>query len=331
MNSHAENLLIFEEAMKKIYGPYTQDPVLWQPPEDPERGHRGRYLWTDAFGVVNFITLSRENEGRQAREFYLGMAQRLVETVHSVLGRTRDGRSRLPGATNEDPLKGGLRVGMPDNFDPDIDSQYHHCLTVWMFALNRLSLATVRHGQERVAWKISMDMQHVLIVSNDWRLTDVIGYFIYKLLQDTMKDFDKRGIPNNSPSLDAEIQQYYRIMNSHPVELPEGPLDLGMSLWIGHFDRSVAWSRNLAESGIRVVCDNFLRRKLSSTWGRSEFRDVFACLGIKCYLNDPKKPLQMGLEAVLDMWANEGPKYLTMFAAALIPGAFRKEFFDSSE
>ncbi|KAI1096605.1 hypothetical protein F5B19DRAFT_488559 [Rostrohypoxylon terebratum] len=329
MNSHAENLEIFEEAMKNIYGPYPQDPVLWQPPDYPDRGHRGRYLWADAFGVVNFITLSRENESTHSQNFYLGMAKQLVETVHSVLGRTSDGRSRLPGATDEEPLKGGLRVGMPDFID--IDSQNYHCLTFWMFALNRLSLATVQYGQERVAWKISEDMQHVIVIGHDWHLTDALGYFIYQLLPDTMNNFVEKGFPNDSPSLDTEIQQYHRIMASHAVDLPEGALELGLSLWIGHFDREAAWSRNLSEIGIRAVCNNFLQRNPSVTWGRSEFRDVLACLGIKCYLNDPEKPLQMGLEAMLDKWADAGPKYWTMFAAALIPGAFRKEFFDGSE
>ncbi|KAI0887560.1 uncharacterized protein GGS22DRAFT_157476 [Annulohypoxylon maeteangense] len=70
------------------------------------------------------------------------MAKGLVDTVHSVLSHTRDGCLRLPGATSKEPLKGGLRAGMPDNMDRDIDGQYHHCLTLWMFALNRLSLAT---------------------------------------------------------------------------------------------------------------------------------------------------------------------------------------------
>ncbi|KAI1213142.1 uncharacterized protein F4807DRAFT_471600 [Annulohypoxylon truncatum] len=139
MNPPTEKLAIFEEAMEQIYGPCTRD---WQPPEDPRRGHRGRYLWTDAFGVVNFITLSREKGDQNSRKLYLQMAKRLAETVHFILAWTRDGRSRLRGATNEEPLKGGLRAGMPDHLDRDIDGQYHHCLTLWMFALNRLSLAT---------------------------------------------------------------------------------------------------------------------------------------------------------------------------------------------
>ncbi|KAI1460562.1 hypothetical protein F4805DRAFT_465439 [Annulohypoxylon moriforme] len=259
MDSHAEKLITFEEVMKQIYGPYTRDPIPWQPLEDPGTGgHRGRYLWTDAFGVINFITLSREKRGQNFRRLYLGLAEKLVETVHSILGRTRDGRSRLPGATRDEPLRGGLRAGMPDNLDRDIDGQYHHCLTLWMFALNRLSLAT---GEPR-----------------NNHLNDVTGYFIYKLLQDTMKKFETWGIPNNSTSLDTEIHQYYRTMATNSMSFPENPANLGMRT--------------------------------------------------KCYLNDSSQPLQKGLEAVLDVWEDTGPTYLVMFAAALIPGAFREGFLD---
>ncbi|KAI0887559.1 uncharacterized protein GGS22DRAFT_198786 [Annulohypoxylon maeteangense] len=172
-----------------------------------------------------------------------------------------------------------------------------------------------------------MDMQRVLI-ARDENLNDVIGYFMYKLLQDTVEHFTQRGTPNNSPSLDAEIQQYDRIMSTHVIDIPENPLDLSMSLWLSHFDRSAAWSRNLSEAGLFAVCDNFLNKHSSTSWGRSQFRDYFACLGIKCYLNDPNEPLQMGLEAILDKWEDSGPTYLAMFAAALIPGAFRKGFLD---
>jgi hypothetical protein len=71
-------------------------------------GHRGRYLWTDALGVLNFSTLHKEcsltsgNDDNSER--YLTFARQLVVTVPNVLGRTRHGQSRLPGATDQEPL-----------------------------------------------------------------------------------------------------------------------------------------------------------------------------------------------------------------------------------
>lgn len=107
-----------------------------------KEGHRGRYLWTDAFGVLNFITLARET----SQPHYLTLAGILVETVHETLGRTRDLSARLPGATDLSPLSGGLRIGKEEASGSDGDGQYHHYLTLWMLALNRLSIAS---GQKK--------------------------------------------------------------------------------------------------------------------------------------------------------------------------------------
>ena len=87
-------------------------------------GHKGRYLWTDGFAVVNFLTFYTETKDKR----YLNYARRLVEAVHDVLGHTRDGNSRLPGATDDDPLCGGLRVGKIDEAGSDGDGHYFHYL-----------------------------------------------------------------------------------------------------------------------------------------------------------------------------------------------------------
>lgn len=92
-------------------------------------GHRGRYLWTDAFGVVNFLTLYKNSSDDSER--YLILADRLVHAVHSTLGRMRDLKEMLPGATTQEPLKGGLRIGKKDEKGDDGDGQYFHYLTIW--------------------------------------------------------------------------------------------------------------------------------------------------------------------------------------------------------
>jgi len=114
----------FKSAMRTIYGSFDGltevEAQTWIPPDNPgARGHRGRYLWTDAFGVINFITLAKET----VSPVYLVLAKRLVHAVHNVLGRTRDGTARLPPATDEEPLKGGLRIGKLEADGPDCDGQ----------------------------------------------------------------------------------------------------------------------------------------------------------------------------------------------------------------
>lgn len=118
---------------------------------EPE-GEPRRYLWTDAFAVCNYLGLAEAT----GDDRLLGLAVRLVDQVHHVLGRHRpDGRrqgwiSGLEGDEAEQrPTAGGLRIGKrhPERgpYEPydaeaewDRDGQYFHYLTRWMWALGRL-------------------------------------------------------------------------------------------------------------------------------------------------------------------------------------------------
>src|SRR5262245_36756552 len=77
--------------------------------------HSGRrYLWTDAFAVCNFLGLARDT-GEQRFD---ALAFRLIERVHSTLGRHREDdrrHGRISGLTDAEgqahPTLGGLRIG----------------------------------------------------------------------------------------------------------------------------------------------------------------------------------------------------------------------------
>ena len=161
-----------------------------------EAGEAGphRYLWTDAFGVCNYLALYRQSGMKADRD----MALKLVDQVHETLGRHRpdDARSGwISGLAGEDgrlhPTAGGLRIGKklpergPDEpFDEgrewDRDGQYYHYLTKWMHALCRVTrtlgrpvctswaqeLAVRAHrgfcypagDAKRLYWKMSIDL-----------------------------------------------------------------------------------------------------------------------------------------------------------------------------
>ena len=115
-----------------------------------------RYLWTDAFAVCNFLGLYDQT----GKETYMNLALKLIDQVHSTLGRHREGDSRtgwISGLDEQEgkkhPTQGGLRIGkelnergLHDPFDErlewDRDGQYYHYLTKWMHALNRASRVT---------------------------------------------------------------------------------------------------------------------------------------------------------------------------------------------
>jgi hypothetical protein len=108
-----------------------------------------RYLWTDAFAVCNFLALDD-----------IESAERLIEQVHTILGKHRpdDERTGWIGGMDEmtameHPTRGGLRIGKPmPEREPDAlvdaelewerDGQYFHYLTRWMHALDQFASHT---------------------------------------------------------------------------------------------------------------------------------------------------------------------------------------------
>jgi len=165
-------------------------------------GIPSRYLWTDAFAVCNYLSLSRAN----GDDIFLDRARALVEQVHEVLGAyaENDARSGWLGGMDDhehsrSPTRAGLRIGkkLPERepgeaFDErrewDRDGQYFHYLTRWMHALERMAEATgeVRYhqwavelafaafdgfvrqspeGAPRMFWKMSVDLDRPLVPS----------------------------------------------------------------------------------------------------------------------------------------------------------------------
>ena len=162
-----------------------------------------RYLWTDAFGVCNFLELFQQT----GTEKYLHKAIALVDQVHTVLGQHSDDDPRsgwISGFGEEEgrrhPTIGGLRIGKKLNERPsgepyderlewDRDGQYFHYLTKWMHALYRvgqvtgkahyhrwaLELAKTAHTRfayampssrkKRMYWKMSVDLSRPQVPS----------------------------------------------------------------------------------------------------------------------------------------------------------------------
>jgi hypothetical protein len=364
INSPSPRLDRFEQAMESLYGSFTSitDPASWKPPPR-SGGHGGRYLWTDAFGVVNLLTMhSQYNISKKQDEWddrYLVLADRLINTVHDVLGRTRDGDSRLPGATDTNPLGGGLRIGKTDDHGPDADGQYHHYLTLWMFALNRMArasgnmeynrqavkLAKAIHpkffvgrttARPRMVWKMNMSLTKALVAS-EGNLDPIDGYVIFRLLQASAVE------AGDGEVLAEEISDYRRVMNrkgEHYVS--SDPLDLGMTLWSAHwFSERETWAAELARGCFEQMynlfeINRYLERNIKF---RLAFREFGACMGIECQAEQANEKesavnLKTFSTAIIAAWdpymelsisddltpVDLRPITRVMYAAALIPG-----------
>ena len=140
-----------------------------------------RYLWTDAFAVCNFLELRRLT----GDEIYADLATRLVDQVHSVLGRHRPDDARkgwISGLSEEEgrkhPTRGGLRIGKGMNerkedeaydeqLEWDRDGQYYHYLTKWMVALDRASQAL--RDTRYLRWAVELAQSaHAAFVYDVW-------------------------------------------------------------------------------------------------------------------------------------------------------------------
>jgi hypothetical protein len=218
-------------------------------------GDERRYLWTDAFAVLNYLGLARETRD----ERFIERAIQLIDRVHHTLGRVRvngtlagwlGGRSEEEGKAH--PTAAGLRIGKPlderpgdEAFDErlewDRDGQYFHYLTKWMHALDqtghvtgdeiyltwarelaeaayRAFVYTAGDGTKRMYWKMSVDLSRPLVRSMGQH-DPLDGYVTYLQLR--------------TPTLERAIADF-RAMIDRPRLATDDPLGIGGLLVDGY-------------------------------------------------------------------------------------------------
>jgi hypothetical protein len=181
-----------------------------------------RYLWTDAFGLVLYVSLFRET-GEQR---WLDAAKDLVVDVDCILGRPR-----------------GYRIGEA----PDRDGQYFHYLAMWLFALACLGEHEPHYREKGI--RIAKDIHEPFVLPGRgviWKMEEDLsapypgyglgamdafdGYVSYKLLGEA--------------ELASEIAEMRAIMERQNDSLHiDQDLGLGMMLWLAHFFPEEEWAK----------------------------------------------------------------------------------------
>jgi hypothetical protein len=180
-----------------------------------------RYLWTDAFGLVLFVSLYHElGESR-----FLDRAISLVRDVDRILGRPK-----------------GYRIGE----EPDRDGQYFHYLAMWMYALGRLgridsaytrkAIDLVRAVHPRflvpdvgVVWKMREDLSGPYPGYGLGALDAFHGWVVYSQLA--------------ADELQREIGEMRAIVErTHRTLHIDQDLGLGMMLWMTHLAGAEPWA-----------------------------------------------------------------------------------------
>jgi len=220
-----------------------------------------RYLWTDAFGLVLYVSLFRET--REQR--WLDAARDLIVDVDCVLGRSR-----------------GYRIGEA----PDRDGQYYHYLAMWLYALACLGehepayrekgIRIAREIHEPfmlpgrgVIWKMEEDLSGPYPGYGFGAMDAFDGYVSYKLLGET--------------ELAREIAEMRAIMERQYANLRiDQDLGLGMMLWLSHFFPHEDWAVVQREQSLAAL--DFLWTVPPGFFARASYaRDVriaFANYGV---------------------------------------------------
>jgi hypothetical protein len=191
-----------------------------------------RYLWTDAFGVVLYVSLCRTlGEIR-----WMDEAERLVADVQRVLGRRR-----------------GLRIGEA----ADRDGQYFHYLAMWLFALARLGDLKPEYRKRGVA--LARDIHRAFVIPGRgviWKMNEDLsgpypgfglgamdaydGYVSYRML-------DADALAPEIAEMRALIEQTWRNLQI------EQDLGLGMMLWLAHFFPDETWAAEQTKRTLRML------------------------------------------------------------------------------
>ena len=147
---------LMEKVMKEVYGDWDNPNIKFPiPMPETEAGPdweasannpdcQRRYLWTDSFGILNFITLSHRAESEERKKILLDAAQRLADVTANTLGTPRS--DQLPMLKNDRGWYSGMRIGkekarVMSDAGMSYDGMYWHYLDKWMFALLRLAQA----------------------------------------------------------------------------------------------------------------------------------------------------------------------------------------------
>ena len=259
-----------EILMKQVYGDWEElmDKKLFPKPLPAQEagpscvkwGNAGecqrRYLWTDAFGVLNFVTLAKRHPERQS--LYLSAAKELITTVHASLGQPR--AAQFPMAPGVIGFK-GLRIGKLEakkNSDPGMnyDGMYWHYIDKWIFALLRYHQASNEIEALREAvlliktihpaflhkssisgepmglhWKINSDLTPIPGLGNPYPNDDALsGFLMYSLVQHASMGH------KDIPSLDQECEDLGKVARLYvtsgvhiPTHIPSHPLPAHVS------------------------------------------------------------------------------------------------------
>ncbi|KAL7503978.1 hypothetical protein ACHAXN_001679 [Cyclotella atomus] len=243
-----------------------------------------RYLWTDAFAVLAYQTISNiYSAGGHVQEanIYKDAADKLIDTVHNCLGKPRSGRE-------EDAMKPckmsptgyvGMRIGKVESqIDTDYgmrcDGQYFHYIDKWLFALSRTGhiedglriaksifpyfFSKADHSSSGgIRWKLSVNASPPKALPpthgpNDDTLNALVVY--------TMLESQRIHLNDCMPSLslESEIQMLQESLKHYHPHVTDDPLGWGLEAIFDQFVEGHPRTRQLRHLASDALCTSHI-------------------------------------------------------------------------
>uniref|UniRef100_A0A914VG78 Uncharacterized protein n=1 Tax=Plectus sambesii TaxID=2011161 RepID=A0A914VG78_9BILA len=224
------------------------------------------------------------------------------------------------------------------------DGQYYHYLTKWMFALNRMSLATKEqhfnawavdlvkavhphfvqtvNGRLRMFWKMSIDLSQPLVPS-EGGLDPYDGYVTYRLLQDYSQD--EQLLRKEIDEMRTLVEARYRHYRTNDT------LDAGEALWLSHFYPNEDWAKQLHLKASEAVDSLWQQGEFSGNWKRRlAFREFGTTIGVQMH-PELKTRWMDRINQLHSLWVEHLFKRddditPVMFCSSLLPGYFAKSY-----
>lgn len=247
-------------------------------------GKQRRYLWTDAFGVLAYISLSdffKKDGDDIASQKYLNAAHRLVDAVHQCLGKPRSNKAADKMHPDDAPssVTGyvGLRIGKVDSkqvtdYGMHYDGQYWHYIDKWLLALARagrtkegiqIAKSLFPHffdagprGDGRgggIRWKLSVDATPPPELQRARASDDaLVALVVFSILESSRDD---NGSTSSAlpPSLGDEIQLLENSLEQYDPRVTDDPLGWGLEAMYDQFLKGHPRRRALASLHKRAL------------------------------------------------------------------------------
>lgn len=262
--------------LESVYGQAGEESEFPRPMPVGEAGlcadqRQRRYLWTDAFGVLAYVSLidvfrTRGNEDEVQK--YEWAAHRLVDVVHECLGKPRS--TRQVDAMKPDNTTGfssptglvGLRIGKVDtklvtDYGMRYDGQYWHYIDKWLLALTRLGRiedgvriaktvfpyfffdGSIGHDGGGIRWKLSVDATPPPELRQTQANEDTLSALIvYSILENARcRTIETSNGASAVTSLEPEIQKLRQALQFYKPRVTDDPLGWGLEAFYDQFLR----------------------------------------------------------------------------------------------